>query len=157
MTTIRGQVTAVVEASPDAVFTTLTDLSALPSWNEAMTTVCELPARLAPGAEWVVEFHVLGRTWRSRSRCESIDPAARRFIHRTGTDDGNPSYAQWEWAVDPADPGSRVTVTWMLHPVTFWRRVLLARVRARQLAREVPTSLAALGRVASPKAVGTAT
>jgi hypothetical protein len=44
---------------------------------------------------------------------------------------------------DPA--GSRVTVTWSLHPATFWRRVLLGRIRARQLANtEVPTSLTAL-------------
>ncbi|HET6875285.1 MAG TPA: SRPBCC family protein [Acidimicrobiales bacterium] len=156
MTTIKGQATAVVEAPADSVFTKLTDLTALPSWNEAMTRVCEVPDQLAPGAEWVVEFHVLGRTWRSRSRCESIDSVARRFTHRTGTDDGNQSYAEWEWAVEPAGSGSRVTATWTLHPVTFWRRVLLARVRARQLGqREVPASLAALGRVTNRGAVGT--
>ena len=161
MTTIRGQATALVEAPPDAVFAKVTDLAALPSWNEAMTAVCELPEHVTPGAEWVVEFHVLGRSWRSRSRCDSIDPTARRFTHRTGTDDGNPSSAEWEWTVAPVAPaesGSRVTVTWTLHPVTFWRRVLLARVRNRQLARrEVPTSLAALGRVTNREATDTFT
>lgn len=148
MTTVRGEASAVVDAAPDAVFAKLTDLAGLPSWNEAMTRVCEVPDELTPGAEWVVEFHVLGRTWRSRSRCEHIDGRARRFVHRTSTDDGNPSYAEWEWTVAQAGFASRVTVAWTLHPVTFWRRVLLARVRASQLARrEVPTSLAALGRV----------
>ena len=41
-----------------------------------------------------------------------------------------------------------MTVTWELHPVTFWRRMLLARIRGGQLAHtEVPTSLAALAAV----------
>jgi hypothetical protein len=40
-------------------------------------------------------------------------------------------------------------VPWELHPATFWRRVLLVRIRARQLARnEIPASLAALARAA---------
>ena len=35
-------------------------------------------------------------------------------------------------------------------PMTFWRRVLLGRVRARQLIRdELPASLAALGRASA--------
>jgi hypothetical protein len=39
-----------------------------------------------------------------------------------------------------------VTVTWTLNPQTFWRRVLMGRMRQRQLTKtEVPTSLAALG------------
>jgi hypothetical protein len=41
-----------------------------------------------------------------------------------------------------------------LRPVTFWRRVLLGRIRARQLARtEVPTSLAALAAAAAAVAM----
>ena len=36
-------------------------------------------------------------------------------------------------------------MTWTLNPQTFWRRVLLGRIRQRQLTKtEVPTSLAAL-------------
>ena len=96
-------------------------------------------------AEWVVEFRALGQKWRSRSTVEELDAAHRRFVYRSRTDDGNPSYGRWTWevAVDPA--GSRVTVTSELHPVTFWRRVHLGRIRARQLARtELPASLAAL-------------
>jgi hypothetical protein len=46
-----------------------------------------------------------------------------------------------------------VTITLELHPVTFWRRVLLAKVRARQLARtELPRSLAALATAARSEA-----
>ena len=136
---------AVMAARPDAVFGTLIDIARLREWNAAMTSVVEQPDRIEVGAEWVVEFRVLGRTWRSRSIIEDIDVAARRFVYRSGTDDGNPSYARWAWEVTEDPAGSRVTVTWTLHPVTFWRRTLLVRIRGRQLARaELPTSLAAL-------------
>lgn len=82
------------------------------------------------GSEWVVDFRVLGRTWRSRSTVEELDRGGRRFACRSGTDDG-------------CDP----------HPVAFWRRLLLVRVRARQLARtEIPASLAALAAVVTDPA-----
>jgi hypothetical protein len=72
----------------------------------------------------------------------------RVFAYRSGTDDGNPSYAIWRWVVeDASDGGSKVTVSWDLNPATFWRRLLLARVRARQLRREVPASIDSLARV----------
>ena len=143
--TAATSASAVVPADPAAVFRTLTDVARLPEWNDAMVSVVDQPAKLEVGAEWVVEFHALGQTWRSRSTLEELDAVGRRFAYRSGTDDGNPSYARWVWEVTDAPGGSRVTVAWELHPVTFWRRVLLVRVRARQLARtEVPASLAAL-------------
>jgi uncharacterized protein YndB with AHSA1/START domain len=136
---------AIVSASPDAVFRTLTDIAGLPVWNAAMTSVIEEPAALEVGAEWVVEFRALGQTWRSRSTVEQLDPAGRRFAYRSRTDDGNPSYARWDWVVANDPAGSRVTATCDLHPVTFWRRTLLSRIRARQLRRtELPASLASL-------------
>ena len=144
-----AEVSRVVPAAPDAVFATLTDLAGLPAWNAAMTSVVDQPTKLEVGAEWVVEFHVLGRSWRSRSRVEELDVARRRFAYRSATDDGNASWADWVWEVTDDPGGSRVTVAWELHPLTFWRRVLLARVRARQLARtEVPASITALAAVA---------
>jgi Polyketide cyclase / dehydrase and lipid transport len=112
-----------------------------------MTRHVERPGTLEPGAEWVVELTALGNTWRSRSTVEKYDPNRRTFAYRSRTDDGNPSYALWRWLVEPtADRGSRITVSWDLNPKTFWRRVLLARIRARQLKREVPTSIDALAR-----------
>jgi hypothetical protein len=81
-----------------------------------------------------------------------IDDEARRFEYRTQTDDGNPSFTNWSWQVEPREQGCRVSVDWALHPATFWRRVLFARVRARQLARtEVPASLAALAEAAAKR------
>lgn len=147
--TITGRYTAVVEAPPAAVFRTLTDLDGLPSWNKRMVRVVERAAQLEPGAEWIVEFEVYGRRWRSRSILDELDARARRFQYRSRTDDGNPSEASWAWVVEEHPEGARVTVAWSLDPVTFWRRVLLGRIRARQLARtEVPASLAALASAA---------
>ena len=146
---ITGSTSAAIDVAPAAVLAALTDIAGLPSWNAKMTRVVEQPAALEPGAEWVVEFHVLGRTWQSRSVVDEFDPARGRFVYRSRTDDGDPSEATWVWQVAPGPSGSRVTVSWSLRPVTFWRRVLLGRVRARQLARtEVPASLGALATAA---------
>lgn len=135
-----------IEADPDAVFRTVTDLSGLPEWNHAIARVLEMPGELTTGSEWVVEVRALGRRWPSRSRLEELDPQTRRFAYRSGTDDGNPSFATWTWTVTEAPGGCEVEVTWRVHPRTFWRRVLFARVREAQLRRhEVPASLVALG------------
>ena len=109
--------------------------------------VVERPETLSPGAEWVVQLKALGNSWESRSTIEEYDPGRFVFSYRSQTDDGNPSYARWRWTVEPTgDNGSHVTVSWDLHPQTFWRRVLLVRIRSRQLRREVPNSLDSLAR-----------
>lgn len=142
-----GSVSERIPCPPDDVFAFLCDIDRLPDWNAIMTRVVERPDTIAPGAEWIVEFKALGNTWRSRSKVQEYDRTERVFAYRSCTDDGNPSYAIWRWVVAPAtEGGSRVTVSWDLNPVTFWRRVLLARIRARQLRREVPASIDALAR-----------
>jgi hypothetical protein len=59
-------------------------------------------------------------------------------------DDGNPSYADWEWRVRADGDASAVTVTVDLHPVTFWRKYLLVKLRRPSLRKEMRSSLAAL-------------
>jgi uncharacterized protein YndB with AHSA1/START domain len=148
---MKHHVTSTVPAPPGTVFDLITDLDRLPEWNANMTTVVERPPALTPGAEWVVEFRAMGQTWRSRSRLETLDPERRVFIYRSGTDDGNPSYAVWEWQVRENRNGANVTVAWELHPATFWRKLLLGPVRHHQLRHtEVPASIAALSRVLTP-------
>ena len=148
----QGSAEATIAAPPDDVFAFITDLDRLPEWNTIMTGVVERPAELAPGAEWVVGFRALGRSWSSRSRVEEIDRARRVFQYRSGTDDGNPSYTTWRWQVDPDGDGSRVTLGWELRPKTFWRRALIVHVRNRQLRSEAPASLAALASRLEPSA-----
>ncbi len=134
-----------LDVQPDEALRTIADVHALPSWNTAITRVLDVPTPLTVGDEWVVEMSALGQTWSSRSRLIALDRDARRFSYRSATDDGNPSYAEWTWTVTEASGGCEVTVTWTLNPHTFWRRVLLGRIRQRQLIKtEVPTSLAAL-------------
>jgi uncharacterized protein YndB with AHSA1/START domain len=139
-------------AEPDAVFDQVADPHRLPDWNAQIVRVLDAPATLEVGAQWVVEMSALGQSWASRSRVEDLDRAARRFVHRSQTDDGNPSCSVWTWTVDPVPGGSELTVSWELDPKTFWRRALLSRIRQHQLMKsEVPASLEALAVVVGRK------
>ena len=152
---LHGSAAATVGAPPDRVFRLITDVSRLPEWNAIMTEVVDAPAELIEGSEWVVAFKAMNAMrWRSRSRCEELDPVARRFRHRSGTDDGNPSYALWTWEVLSSGEKSTVKVSWELHPVTVMRRVALSRVRQRMLSGEVEASLQALARLAEAEWAG---
>lgn len=146
---MRGtrSVTEGVPEPADDVFAFLTDLDRLPEWNAIIAAVVERPDAVQNDAEWVVEIKAMGTSWKSRSMVEEYDPHQRVFAYRSCTDDGNRSYAMWRWQIEPdGDGASRVTVSWNLHPETFWRRVLLSRIRGRQLRREVPASIGALAR-----------
>src|SRR5437667_10595966 len=152
MTSITGSVTAELPVSADAAFRTITDIKDLPEWNARITEVKEAPAELTPGAEWLVRVHAMGRSWDSRSWLDDLDADKRVFAYKSGTDDGNPSRALWRWEVEETPNGSKVTCSWDLQPVTFWRRTLLVRMRAPSLAKEVNESIAALGKVAAAAA-----
>lgn len=146
----RGTATGTVPAPPTAVFEAITDIDRLPEWNKVIQRVVERPEGLNEGAEWVVAIKPPGMPeWLSRSRTLEHDPATHRFRYRTFTDDGNPSWATWEWDVKAAGEGSTVTVSWELHPQTFARRVIFSRIRNRALRREVPESIAAVGALAN--------
>jgi uncharacterized protein YndB with AHSA1/START domain len=132
-----------LDASPDEVFCFVTTVDRLPEWNAAITRVVEPLRELAPGREWVVEMRAMGNSWRSRSRVLHHESTSRLFSYRSCTDDGNPSYGDWTWRVTPDAEGAHVAVSWELHPRTFWRRVLMARIRNRQLRAEVRASLQA--------------
>jgi hypothetical protein len=126
------------------VFNLVTDVSRLPEWNRAITEVVEAPERLDSESVWKVRVHALGQSWVSKSRVSALDPAAGRFAYRSQSDDGNPSYADWEWHIEPTEGGSMVTVTVDLNPVTFWRKNLLIKIRRRPLRNEMQDSLTAL-------------
>jgi hypothetical protein len=89
-------------------------------------------------------MHAAGMTWPSRTRVITVDPDARRFVHRSVSDDGNPSFTIWTWTVTEAPGGARVTVSWDPNPRTFWRRHIVVHWRRRCLRRQVPRSLRAL-------------
>jgi uncharacterized protein YndB with AHSA1/START domain len=141
----RVSACARIPASPAATFALVTDPARLPDWNAAITDVLDAPAHLEPGSVWKIRLHALGQTWASVSTVTTIDATSRRFAYRSKSDDGNPSYADWEWRVEPANEGSAVTVAVELNPLTFWRKHLLVRIRRPSLRREVEASLTALG------------
>jgi len=147
ITEFSGTAQAVLAAEPADVFAAITDVARLPDWNDRIAKVLEPPpGPLAPGAEWVVKMSVPPASWPSRSRVLTCDPHRLVFRHISQSDDGNPSYITWQWTVTPESGGARLSVGWSACPRTFWRRLLFARLRRRQLAGEVPASLAALAR-----------
>jgi hypothetical protein len=141
---MRESASTCVDGSPAAVFARVTDIASLPEWNAAIAEVLEQPHQLISGSVWKVRFHALGQSWVSKSTLVELDEAERRFCHRSQTDDGNPSYADWEWNVTPDGAGARVTVVVELHPLTFWRKYLLVHLRRVALRREMKASLVAL-------------
>lgn len=143
----RISASRIIGASADDIFAVVTDISRLPEWNTAIAAVIEQPESLESGAQWIIEMRALGHRWHSRSVVEALEPTGRRFTYRSVTDDGNPSDAWWTWLVADHANGALVTVACELHPRTFWRRILLVRIRSRQLAHtELAHSLIELGR-----------
>lgn len=140
----RGTFAAHVAKPPDRVFATIVDVARLPEWNAGISGVVEQPEHLQVGSVWKVGMRALGQSWVSRAEAREIDSTARRFSYRSQTDDGNPSFADWSWLVEPEGEGSRVTVTYDLNPRTFWRKHLLVKVREPALRKEIQRSLAAL-------------
>jgi hypothetical protein len=94
----------------------------------------------------VIQMRAMGGRWPSRARALIVDRTALSFEHRSCSDDGNPSYALWSWRVSPGERGSTLTVTWAAYPRSFWRKLLIARVRRPLLADEVRASLAGMDR-----------
>jgi uncharacterized protein YndB with AHSA1/START domain len=145
MKEFHGTATARVDAPPAAVFDLITDIDRLPAWNAAIESVVDNGEPLVAGAEWVVLMHPRHYPrWNSRSRVTTIEPEAMRFVHRSSSDDRNPSYLDWTWVVSPDGDGALVTVSWDAYPRTIGRQLLAAPMRRRALAKEVPASLAAL-------------
>jgi uncharacterized protein YndB with AHSA1/START domain len=141
ITTTPTRASATIPAAPERVFALLTDIERLPSWNDEIIAVLERPAALVPGAQWAVQMRAAGMTWPSRTWVLAVDHQIRRFVYRSGSDDGNPSFTIWTWEVAPHPDGARVTVAWDPNPRTFWRRAFVVHWRRRCLARQVPRSL----------------
>lgn len=148
----QGGASVAVEADPDEVFATITAIDRLPEWNARITALLEPPSNppLAAGTEWVVQMAVPPARWASRSKVVTCDAARGYFEYVSRSDDGNPSDVVWRWSVSPDPRGAIVTVEWDVHVRTFGRRLLFGRLRRRQLAVEVPASLAALAYHSAP-------
>lgn len=145
MRTFLGTASVHATADPATVFAAITDVDALPQWNAAIERVVDRPALLETGARWTVRMHPRHvPPWNSVSTVEVLDAVRRHFGYRTQHAGGNPSFVLWHWSVVPSDGGADVTVTWDCTLNTADRRWLGGPIRKRQLAREVPASLAAL-------------
>jgi uncharacterized protein YndB with AHSA1/START domain len=154
MNEFHGTASTHVDTSPQVVFDLITDPARLPEWNAAIEAVVDRPVALAEGTEWTVTMHPprLPR-WGSISNVTAIDRHDLRFAYETRNADGNPSRVVWSWTVAPATSGCDVTVTWDCRLETFDRKHFAGPMRKRQLAREVPKSLAALATAATGSTV----
>ena len=132
---LHASASRTVPATPDEVFDLITSVDRLPEWNAHLPKVVQPGLLCDEGDEWVMEIHALGSHWNSRSTVIERDPTAHRFVYRSRSDDGNPSYALWTWELTSVDEGTRISVRWSLRPRTFWRKALFARIRHRQLPR----------------------
>ena len=146
---MQESLSAHIDASPTVVLERLSDIARLPDWNRAITEVLEQPGELVPGSVWKVRLHALGQSWVSTSTLIELDETQGRFRYRSQSDDGNPSYADWEWTVVTDAAGAKVTVTVALHPATFWRKYLLVHLRRPALRKEMHASLIALSTTTS--------
>ena len=145
MDEFHGRASVRVDATPQAVFDLITDVDRLLEWNAAIEAVVERPPALAEGAEWAIKMHPPRMpSWGSISRVEELDRRRFRFAYQTRNADGNPSYVRWAWEVVGTGTGAEVTVTWDCYLKTVDRRFFGGPIRKRQLAREVPRSLAAM-------------
>jgi uncharacterized protein YndB with AHSA1/START domain len=145
MNEIHGSASIEISADPTAVYAVLTDVERLPAWNQAIEKVTSRPQQLHAGSEWQVTMHPPRMpSWGSISRVVENDPNTRRFSYKTRNADGNPSWTEWNWSVEPQGSGSVVAVSWDVYLKTADRRYFAGPLRKRQLAREVPTSLTAL-------------
>ena len=123
---MRESFTTRVDAAPALLFARLVDIGRLPEWNHAITEVVEQPSQLTSGAVWKVRLHALGQTWISKSTLIELDEAQLRFCYRSQTDDGNQSYADWDWTVQPDGSGAQVAVAGRAPPTH-----VLAQISAR--------------------------
>lgn len=145
MNEFHGRATTRIESTPQSVFNLVTDIDRLPHWNAALESVVDVEAELIDGAEWTVKMHPPRLpSWLSVSRLEELDARRLRFTYDTRNADGNPSHVKWSWEVVAAGDGAEVTVTCDCYLERFDRKFLAGPLRKRQLAREVPKSLAAL-------------
>jgi Polyketide cyclase / dehydrase and lipid transport len=145
LTEFHGIETIELSRTPSEVFDLLVDVEQLPGWNAHVHHVITPPDRpLAEGVEWVIQMRAMGTKWPSRARALTVDRAGMHFEHRSCSDDGNPTYGLWSWQVVPTPGGCQLTVSWTVHPRSFWRKLLLARLRRPVLADEVRASLAGL-------------
>jgi hypothetical protein len=134
------------DTAPSTVFDVVCDLDRLPHWNAAIDRVMNPPSALTPGAEWKVAMQDGALSWISKSTVVEYDPVSMVFVYRSGTDDGNPSYAEWRWSTIADGRDTILEVSWKLCPRTLLRRWVLAPYRARRLRKEVPASLVDLVR-----------
>jgi len=79
MKEFHGHASARVDAQPQAVFDTITDVDRLPDWNAAIEAVLERTPALVEGVKWTIKMHPRHvPSWGSVSRVDTLDRTHHR-------------------------------------------------------------------------------
>ena len=100
----RASVEQTFTAAPEAVWQTITDVDAFPSWREGLKRVQRLPDRDGRPV-WVEE----GRSGKMTLAVERVE-APRLLVGRI-VDPGLPFGGTWTYEITPATGGSRLRIT----------------------------------------------
>ena len=100
----RASVEETLTAPPDAVWRTITDIDAFPSWREGLKRVQRLPDRDGRPA-WIEE----GRSGKMTLTVERLE-APRLLVGRIA-DPGLPFGGTWTYEITPTSGGSRLRIT----------------------------------------------
>jgi hypothetical protein len=111
MTELTHSDSITVARSPEEVYELVTDIARYGEWSP-ICTGCWWDEGDSPrvGAWFTGRNEKPGRTWETRSQVVAAEPG-RRFGFRVGG-----RLVQWEYRMDPADGGTRLTESWEFLP-----------------------------------------
>ena len=94
--------TAKLSLSPDKVWTIVTDVGDYPSWRSDVDSVERLPT---PDLQW----REVSGSDRITYKATTFDAPSRFVAHIA--DKGLPFGGSWDYRIEPAEAGSRITIT----------------------------------------------
>jgi hypothetical protein len=95
----------LLNQAPEAIWLVITDFPQMPSWNPLVREIERLPDRRG--------HPVWRETYRNKDQLtlETTEAVAPRRLVRVIADENFPFRGSWEFAIEPAGVGSRLTVT----------------------------------------------
>ncbi len=114
----RDQCSAVVPASPDVLWTIISDVTRTPELSPEVSACRWLDGANGPavGARFEATNTVNGKSWKNRPVVTAVEPGRVFAFARTERFAGT---VAWRWQLEPSDAGTRVTVSYEVQqPIT---------------------------------------
>jgi len=107
----RHSVSLAIDASPEAVYDLVADISRMGEWSPVATG-----GRYDEDRAWFTGMNAIGdHTWETRCRVDRAD-RGRAFVFMNHGASGNHEMVRWGFTLDAADGGTLVTQTWEVLP-----------------------------------------